>query len=300
MLTVAFFGVGGEGSMAPLEAVAKHHRVIAVVRPARSRSWIRGLVRRALTEFGLGTLAAMSGWARRWEVPLIDAVSGNDPKLASRLNGLAPDVLCVSAFPWLLGNKVLKTARRAALNVHSSLLPRHRGPNPYFWVYYHDDRRTGVTIHQMNEFADAGEILGQHAFDLPRGFDIDRLYAKSAVLSAELLLQVLQELETGQSKPVAQDERSSTYAPRVARGTPMVNLAEWDVERVWHFLSGLCPKRREPLRDASDREVRYAAVLGYTRGDCHSTAGVVQRASFGWNLYCRGGSVQLADARNAP
>jgi methionyl-tRNA formyltransferase len=299
VLTVAFFGSGGEGSMVPLEAVAKRHRVIAIVRPARARSWFGRVVRCALSKSGVGARATMSKWARRQDVPLIDAVSGRDPDLASRLKELAPDVICVSAFPWLLGNGILETARRAALNVHPSLLPRHRGPNPLFWVYYHSDRRTGVTIHRMNERADAGDILGRHAFDLQRGFAIDRLYAKNAVLGAELLVQVLGELETGHSKPVAQDERSSSYAPRVARGTAMVNFGEWDVERVWHFLSGLCPRRREPLRDAGSREVRYASVLGYTPGDCHCAAGVVQRSSFGWNLYCRGGSVQLANARNA-
>ena len=299
MLTVAFFGAGGEGSTVPLEVVAEHHKVIAVVRPAGARSWIRGVVRRALTRSGFGAQAAMSQWARQRDVPLIDAISGRDSNLAARLRQLAPDIICVCAFPWLLGSEVLQTARRAALNVHPSLLPRHRGPSPYFWIYYDDDRRTGVTVHRMNEFADAGDILGQYAFDLPRGFAIDRLYAKNAVLSAELLVQVLKELDTGQSKPVAQDELYATYAPRVARGTAMVNFAEWDVERVWHFLSGLCPRRREPLRDASEREVRYASVLGYTPGDCPCGAGEVQRASFGWNLYCRGGSVQLADARNA-
>ena len=78
----------------------------------------------------------------------------------------------------------------------------------------------------------------------------------------------------------------------------MVRFDEWDVERVWHFLAGLFPRRREPLRDDANREVRYLGVLGYTSGDCGTAAGVVQRASFGWNLNCLGGSVPLADQRH--
>jgi methionyl-tRNA formyltransferase len=298
VLTIAFFGSGGEGSMVPLEALAKHHRVVALVRPARPRSWIGRAIRSALSKSSFGARAAMAKWARQQEVTLIDAVSGRDPDLASRLKEITPDLICVSAFPWLLGNEILETARRAALNVHPSLLPRHRGPNPYFWVYYHNDRRTGVTVHRMNEFADAGAILGQHAFDLPRGYSIDRLYAKNAVVGADLLVEVIRELEAGDIKSVVQDEHASTRAPRVARETAMANFREWDVERIWHFLSGLCPRRREPLRDADHREICYASVLGYTPGDCHRAAGEVQRVSFGWNLYCRGGSVQLADRRN--
>src|SRR5260370_20136139 len=290
LLTVAFFGAGGEGSMAPLEAVAKHHEVIALVSPLQARSWIRGVVRRSLTRSGLGTLAAMAKWARRRDVPLINAVSGNEPSLAARLKQLAPDVICVSAFPWLLGSEILQTARRAALNVHPSLLPRHRGPNPFFWLDDNDDRRTGVTVHRMNEFADAGEILGQCAFDLPRGFAVDRLYAKNALCGAQLLVRVLEDLETGRSEPVAQDERLSTRAPRVARGTPAVNFAEWDVERVWHFLSGLCPRRREPLHDPDNREERYASVLGFTWNDCHRAARLVGRPASAGHSVCRAGS----------
>jgi len=253
-------------------------------------------VRSLMSRIGIGQGAAVSLWARNHDVPLFRAVSGRDCGLADRLNKLTPDVICVSAFPWLLSDEILGTARRSALNVHSSLLPRHRGPNPLLWIYYHGDRRTGVTVHRMNQRADAGEILAQEAFDLPRGFAVDRLYAKKAELGARLLVQVLNKLETGDDlKPKTQDERFLTYAPRVSQGTKMVNW-EWDVERVWHFLAGLCARRREPLRDAQQKEVRYHSVLSYTPGDCRCEAGELRPASFGWNLYCRGGSIQLGNA----
>jgi methionyl-tRNA formyltransferase len=284
--------------MSPLEAVAKCHRVIAVVRPVASRSRFRQALRFALSRSGIGAQTAMFRWAKARDVPMMDAVSGSDPNVASRLENLAPDVICVAAFPWLLANGILRIARRAALNVHTSLLPRHRGPNPLFWVYYHSDIRTGVTVHQMNERADAGGILAQQAFDVPRGFTVDRLYAKSALLGAQLLVQVLEGVEAGGLKPIVQDETSATYAPRIARGTPMVNFAEWDVERVWHFLSGLYPRRQEPLQDAAGRRVRYKSVLGYTLQDRHCPAGTIQRTSYGWNLHCHGGFVQLGDERH--
>lgn len=284
--------------MIPLKAVARRHRVIAVVKPEPSRSLFRSKIRSALLRCGIGVQAEMTNWARKNNVPIMSGFSGRDPVLASRLRALAPDVICVSAFPWLLGDEILRNARKEALNVHPSLLPRHRGPNPLFWVYYHSDRRTGVTVHHMSEKADAGAILAQQSFDLPRGFPVDQLYRRNAELAARLLVQVLEEIETNSSSPIIQDELYATKAPQVARGTPMVEFTEWNVERVWHFLAGLCPRRREPLRDSAQREVRYEAVLGYTPGDCRFCAGTVQRASFGWNLHCLGGSVQLADKTN--
>jgi methionyl-tRNA formyltransferase len=243
----------------------------------------------------MGERAVLSKWARTHEVPLLEAASGRDTDVAAYLKQLAPEVICVSAFPWLLGNGILGTARQAALNIHSSLLPRHRGPNPLLWTYYHNDCQSGVTVHRMNERADAGDILEQVAFGLPRGFPIDRVYARHATCGAELLVRALGKLETGDLAPIAQDDRFSTYAPQVPHGVAMVNFADWDVERVWHFLAGLCPRRREPLRDQQQNEVRYKSVLGYQAGDCAYPAGVVCRASHGWNLFCRNGSIQLGD-----
>lgn len=297
VLRIVFFGSGGDGSTVPLEAVSRAHRVIALVKPSRPQSWLRRTARAILWRTGMGKSAAMARWARVHDVPLLEATSGYDSELANQLKRLRPDVICVSAFPWLLGREILETAGRVALNVHSSLLPRHRGPNPLLWVYYHNDRRTGVTVHAMSERADAGAIFAQEAFDLPRGFPVDRLYARKASLGGELLLRVLNQLESGEASSRPQEETLATYAPRVPHGTKLVNFSEWDAERVWHFLRGLCPRRREPLRDGSDREVRYKSVLGYAELDCGKAAGLVESTSFGWNVYCRRGFLQLGNSR---
>lgn len=281
--------------MFPLEAVAERYQVVAVVRPKRSGFWW-GRSIQSFFSSSPGSRVDLSSWARERRVPLLSAATGRDPEVAARLNRLAPDVICVSAFPWILGQEILGTARRASLNIHPSLLPRHRGPVPLFWIYFHDDRETGVTVHQMNERADAGDILAQQKSDLPRGFSVVRLHALNAVRGAELLVGVLEKLEAGGINPIKQDERLATRAPRVSPKRGMVNFQEWQVERVWHFLSGLCPQFREPLLDTNQRAVCYESVLGYRTDDCPEPPGVVRRSSHGWNLYCRGGSVQLGDA----
>lgn len=283
--------------MVPLEAVSRVHRVMALVKPSRPQSWLRRTARAMLWRTGVGCSAAMARWARIHDVPLLEATSGCDSELANQLQRFRPDVICVSAFPWLLNREILQTAGRVALNVHSSLLPRYRGPNPLLWIYYHNDRRTGVTVHGMNERADAGAIYAQEAFDLPRGFPVDRLYAKKACLGGELLLRVLDQFESGEARSTPQEETVATYAPRVPHESKLVPFLEWDAERVWHFLRGLCPRRLEPLCDRSERQVRYKSVLGYTERDCGKAAGLVESTSFGWNLYCRVGSVQLGKSR---
>lgn len=296
MLRIVFFGSGGDGTMVPLDTISHSHHVIAVVRPSRVQSWLHRTARSVLSRVGIGASAAMVRWASIHEVPLLDATSGRDAELANQLKRLRPDVICVSAFPWLLDREILQTAGRAAFNVHSSLLPRHRGPNPLLWVYYHNDRRTGVTVHGMNERADAGAIFAQEGFDLPRGYPVDLLYARKASLGGELLLRVLEQVECGQARSTPQEETLASYAPRVPHGTKLVNFSEWNAERVWHFLRGLCPRRVEPLCDRSARQVRYQSVLGYTERDGGKAAAFVETTPFGWNLYCRGGSVQLGNS----
>ena len=296
MLRVAVFGGGGEASTVALDAVSKRHEVVAVVRAAEKGSRLRRAIRSTLSRSGLIAGNPLASWAREHAVPLLEAASGGDRQVEATLKGLAPDVICASAFPWMVANAILKTAGVAAVNVHPSLLPRHRGPVPLFWIYYHDDRETGVTVHLMNEHADRGAIVAQEAFELPRGFAVDRLHATNANVGARLLLQVLENFEAGRAETSLQDEVLATNAPHVKQSVSMVNFAEWHVERVWHFLSGLCPRFREPLRDRQGRAVGYASVLGYEECAPEFSAGSVTRASHGWNLYCRNGRVQLGEA----
>jgi methionyl-tRNA formyltransferase len=292
MLRIAFFGSSGEGTMVPLRSVAAHHRVIAIVRPrnaSRAKAALRTLLR------GRDSLAE---YAWQHDVASIEATSGRDPDVEKKMGEFAPDVMCVSAFPWILDKAILNTVRLCAMNVHPSLLPRHRGPVPLFWIYYHNDRTTGVTIHRMDERADAGDILAQASRSLPRGYPADRLHADNAHHAARLLLDVLESVEQNTLQSNPQDDRLATYAPRVTPGVSMVNFAEWDAERVWHFLLGLCPRYREPLRDRQGRPVLYKTVLGYEAGENCGPAGTVESTPLGWKLYCRGGTVLLGEERS--
>jgi methionyl-tRNA formyltransferase len=210
----------------------------------------------------------------------------------SAVRGAAPDVICIAGFPWILPPGVYQAARLAAINVHPSLLPRHRGLLPLFWVYHADDRETGVTVHRVTERADAGGILEQEGFPLPRGCPVDRLNDRNGMAAGLALRRAVTALAEGVARERSQDERLVTTAPAVQPGTPMVDFAAWDVERVWHFLAGLFPRFIEPL--SSDRgPVRYGGVRGFRR-EVHSRApGTVAVTRQGPELYCADGVVEL-------
>ena len=295
MLKVAFFGVGGETSTKPLQAIAKQHQVVVVVE-CRPRIPLVRRMRTALARLvrGFGhARSELEQLARRLHLPHRFAASRADPRITRLLHELQPDILCIAGYRWLLPSEVYSIPRLGAINLHTSLLPRQRGALPLFWVYQADDRETGVTIHRVSDQADAGDILKQQAFPLERGLPIATLFSRCANVGTSLFLEVLESLEKGSAKPLVQDEERATHAPVVQRGRSIVQFEDWDVERGWHVLAGLYPMYREPLLDERGDLIRYGGVLGYDRVDHGEPFGSVSTVDSRYELYCRGGIIHL-------
>ena len=295
-LRVAVFGMSGPLSVGALEAIAAGHTVAALVQPATGNG-----ARQGARQF-IGSIARLAGLSRPGSIGALrrehrfdvwPARVADDPEIAARLNTLQPDLICLAGYPWILPATMLARARLGAINLHAALLPRHRGPLPLFWVYYHDDRETGVTVHRAVAEADAGEILGQASFPLERGFPVEQLNRLNGQRGSELLARVLGDIAGGRSVGLPQDERLVTVAPRIRPGVAMVDFAGWDVERVWHFLAGLFPRFQEPLLTPEGAPVRYRGVRGYLREVHDHRPGTVLRFGGGYDLYCRGGRVHL-------
>jgi len=231
--------------------------------------------------------------ARRAGVKLfeIDAVANSEWQ--SALASAKPDLLVVAGFPWILPTEVLSIPRIGALNVHAALLPRHRGPLPLFWIYHADDRHTGVTAHWMTQHADAGDIVAQAGFPLPRGLAVDRLNVMNGIAAGQLVARILPSIIGRYAPRRKQEDRDATDAPFVKDGTPMVSFETWGVERVWHFLAGLHPRFVEPLEDERGERVRYKAVRGFTSRSPSARPGVVVGVGSHRDLACLDGHVHL-------
>lgn len=253
-MKIALFSEGSAAAHAK-EALSRDHDVTLYVPKRGNRLWYWLRRQRAVARDALATLK-------------IDA-----------------DLICISGFPWLLPQSLLDRAPRGAINMHPSLLPRHRGPLPLFWVYFADDRETGVTIHRVVAEADAGPILAQTRFELPRGFSVRDLATKKQILGADMLRDVANRIDAIDA--IEQDHALATKAPRVKPGTPMIDFETWPAERVWHFLRGLWPFFKEPAG------VDYRGVAAWETREHDRKAGTIEDAPDGWVLYCRDGIVRL-------
>jgi len=296
-LQIALFAMASRFATRALqELLAAHWRVVAVAmsRP-NPRGWcdlLRALPRPR-------RLSPIERYARELRIPIIPVTGCNGANVAERLRSLRPDLICIAKFPRLIPPEITSLAPLGCINLHPSLLPRHRGPLPMFWTYHADDRLTGVTVHHASQTFDAGDIILQQSFPLPRAYPHTALNEDVAQRGAALLRSAADALARGRAPRVAQDESAATYAPRVSVGASMVRFDAWDVERVWHFLAALSPRFREPLTDSSGGAVLYQAVTGFERGAGRAPPGSVETVGAGWRLHCRGGDV-LLDGRDEP
>jgi methionyl-tRNA formyltransferase len=192
----------------PLAAVpAAGHEVVAVVaQPDRPAG--RG---HALRE------PATKAWARERGVAVLQPEKVRDGRLAADLAALRPDVLCVAAYGRILGKDLLELAPYGAVNVHGSLLPRYRGAAPIQWAIARGERETGVTIMQMDEGLDTGDILLQRTLEIGPEETAEALAPRLAALGGEALVAALALAAKGALVPVRQDPSKATLAPILAK-----------------------------------------------------------------------------------
>lgn len=154
-----------------------------------------------------------------------------EAEVVEKLRRLEPDLLVVVAYGQIIGASVLAIPRLGAVNVHASLLPRHRGAAPVAHAILAGDRETGVTIMRMDEKLDHGPILSTRGTTIGPREDAVELTARLAEMGAELLVKTIAGIET--ITPREQDHERATLAPRLTRkdGELEWSLAPEDIDR---------------------------------------------------------------------
>lgn len=198
-----------------LRALARDHDVALVVsqqdRPAgRGRKPRLPAVKQAALELNLCTFQPSS--LRRKSV-------------VAELAAVGADAIVVAAYGKILPKSVLDLPPHGCLNVHASLLPRHRGAAPVTAAILAGDSRTGVTIMQMDEGLDTGPILRKQSLDLTGDETTASLTDTLAHLGADLMLPTLADWANGRIEPQIQDEAAATYAPLLKKDDGVV---VWD------------------------------------------------------------------------
>lgn len=140
------------------------------------------------------------------------------------LKALAPDLCVTAAFGQILSQEILDIPPMGNINVHASLLPRHRGSAPINWAILQGDKEAGVTTMMMDKGIDTGDMLLKSATEIQPGETAGELTLRLSQLGAELLLETLRALENGTLESIPQDESQMTYDPMLDK---QMGVIDW-------------------------------------------------------------------------
>jgi methionyl-tRNA formyltransferase len=135
----------------------------------------------------------------------------------SEIRALAPDVIVVIAYGQILPRAVLEIPRIACLNLHASLLPRHRGAAPIQAAIVSGDSETGISVMYMDEGLDTGDVLLEKRIVIGPGETGGTLHDRLAEIAPAALEEALTQLELGTAPRLPQDSSAATYAPKLER-----------------------------------------------------------------------------------
>jgi len=206
---VAFLGNHTVGVTA-LKTIAQTDEVVGVI--AHPFDPEDGVRYKSVFDF-----AITRGW------PVIRA-KGGDSSMADFLQDVAPDLIWVTDYRYLLSSSVLATAKLGAINLHPSLLPAYRGRAPINWAILEGETRLGLTAHFIDAGMDSGDIIAQIPYVIAKseyvGDALDKLYPIYEVMTRE----VLHAFRTDRINRTSQDERKAFSRP--AR-RPIDGLINW-------------------------------------------------------------------------
>lgn len=237
-MRIAIAGTGRLGArlIAPLLR-SPDHEVVALLQDGRKH---RGLRRPAIAAIAplLGGRDSVVALARRNGVPILWLDRLDDRALAP-LRELSPDLILVGGFGIIFKAPLLRLPRLGCVNCHSSLLPRHRGPNPFAAALLQGDAETGVTFHAMTEGIDDGDILDQRAFPLTPADTVLSVYHRACELAGERVLDVVDRIARAGVRGRPQDPGRATYDKKIGDDGAWIDwtLPARDIDRVVRALA---------------------------------------------------------------
>ena len=199
--------------------------------------------------------------AQELGLPILQPEKIRDPAVMARLRELKPDLMVVVAYGQIIPPDVLAVPAKGVVNVHASLLPRHRGAAPIARAILAGDDETGVTIMKMDEQLDHGPVLAARTMGIGPHEDAASLTSRLADLGAELLVDTLERL--GALDAVEQDQARATLAPRLRKEEGELELS-MDAREIDRHVRALQPWPGATLPTARGR---VKILSGHVEGE---------------------------------
>ena len=171
--------------------------------------------------------------AIKHDIPVFQPERIKRPEGVEMLKSCAPDLCVTAAFGQLLSQEILDIPPLGTINVHSSLLPKHRGSAPINWSVIMGDEITGVTTMFTDKGMDTGDILLMRETPIGEKENAGELSDRLAVMGAQLLIETIQALEAGTLKRIPQDHEAATYEPKMDKELGRIDWSKTAREIDW-------------------------------------------------------------------
>ena len=214
------------------------------------------------------------------QIPVVQPETLKSSSVVDKLASFQPELIVVAAYGAMLPTEVLFLPKFACLNVHPSLLPRHRGPSPVAYTILCGDELAGVTIMLMDAGMDTGPILAQEKAGISFMDTTGSLSAKLADAGSRLLLETLPKWLNREVKPQVQDEAQATYSKLINSKDAEIDwhlsadelwrriraYNPWPISYTWYNGKRLRIHRAIPFANAAEGEIGEVIALPESPG----------------------------------
>ena len=218
-------------AVVPLEEIYKagHEIVLIVTQPDKPRG-----------RSGKLTPSPVKKWAIEHNIEVFQPKKIRDEDAVEYLSKIECDIAVVAAFGQILPKSILDMPRFGCINVHASLLPKYRGAAPIQWAILNGEKKSGVTIMQMGEGLDDGDMLLTREVMLDGTETGGSLFDDLAQLGGKAVVEALELIEQGSINPVKQDESAATHVSMINKELGRINWSD-AAERIERYVRGLNP-----------------------------------------------------------
>lgn len=186
------------------------------------------------------SLINLETFSRNKQIPYYLMDNSDTKNLSKWIQSLKADIMVVYSMSRLLKREIFDLPKYKTINLHPSLLPQYRGPNPWFWTYYNFDKFSGVTLHFIDDGEDTGDIIYQQSYEIPLG--INSIEMQNQAIGKIGLDLICKAVINYKNLPRKKQNFNSEYQrARRLKNDEHKTVIQWDefeIERIWHILRG--------------------------------------------------------------
>lgn len=242
--------------------------------------------------------SAIKAAAREMGLPILQPEKIRQPEVVEQLRAFAPDLFIVMAYGQILPKSVLEIPRIAPINLHASLLPRHRGASPIQAAILNGDAESGITSMFMDVGLDTGDILFQTSTPLAPDETGGSLHDRLADIAAETLSVTLDAIGRGELIRIPQENAKATHAAKIEKSA---GLLDWSrpAEELDRKIRAYCPWPAAftnlPLTDGERKILRiFSAQISPESGQPGT---ILSAGANGIRIAAGSGSLELGEVQ---